>query len=79
MERIKLIDSEAFETKNVFKFEDGEVTIVEREVHEFYAFDRPASTRLIIDNAIEKTKTLIARSRSEMGELNSLLQELTAK
>ena len=79
MERIKLIDSEAFETSNVFNFEEGEVTIVEREVHEFYAFDRPAGTRLIIDNAIEKTRTFIARSRSEMAELNSVLQELTAK
>jgi hypothetical protein len=79
MERIKLIDSEAFETKNVFNFEEGEVTIVEREVHEFYAFDRPAGTRLIIDNAIEKTRTFIAKSRSDMAELNSVLQELTVK
>jgi hypothetical protein len=79
MERIKLIDSEAFETKNVFNFEEGEVTIVEREVHEFYAFDRPAGTRLIIDNAIQSTRNFIAKSRSEMAELNSLLRELTVK
>ena len=79
MERIKLVDSEAFETNNVFKFEEGEVIVVEREVHEFYAFDRPASPRLIIDNAIEHTRNFISKSRSDMGELNSLLRELTVK
>jgi len=79
MERIKLTDSEAFETRNVFNFEEGEVVIVEREVHEFYAFERPAGTRLIIDNAIQSTRNFIAKSRSEIGELNSLLQELTVK
>ena len=79
MERIKLTGSEAFETKNVFNFEEGEVVVVEREVHEFYAFERPAGTRLIIDNAIQSTRNFIANSRSEMAELNSLLQELTVK
>ena len=79
MERIKLTDSEAFETKNVFNFEEDEVVVVEREVHEFYAFERPAGTRLIIDNAIQSTRNFIAKSRSEMAELNSLLRELTVK
>ena len=79
MERIKLIDSEAFETRNVFNFEEGEVTIVEREVHEFYAFDQHSSPRLIIDNAIEHTRNFISKSRSEFGELTTLLGELTAK
>ena len=79
MERIKLADSEAFETRNVFNFEAGEVVVIEREVHEFYAFERPAGTRLIIDNAIQSTRNFIAKSRSEMAELNSLLQELTVK
>lgn len=79
MERIKLIDSEGFETRNVFNFEEGEVVVIEREVHEFYAFERPTGTRLIIDNAIEMTRTFIAKSRSDMAELNSVLKELTAK
>lgn len=79
MERIKLIESEGFETNNVFKFEGGEVTVIEREVHEFYRLEAPDPTRLIIGNAIERTRDFISRSRSEFAELASVMQELKAK
>lgn len=79
MKAIKLTDTETIETNNVFSFADGDVTVVEREIHEFYRLEEPASTRLIIGGAIERTRDFIAKSRSEMAEINSLLQELTAK
>ena len=74
MKAIKLIDSETVETRNVFNFADGPVTVVEREVHEFYAFPQHAPTRLVIVDAIEN---FVARSRSEIAELNSIMQELS--
>jgi len=71
MKAIKLIDSETVETRNVFNFADGPVTVVEREVHEFYGL---APTRLVVVDAIEN---FVARSRSEIAELNSIMQELS--
>jgi hypothetical protein len=79
MNAIKLIDTETIETNNVISFADGEVTVVEREVHEFYRLEEPASTRLIIDDAIERTKNYISKSRAEFSDLRMLLQELTVK
>lgn len=79
MERLKLIETEAFETRNVVKFNDCEVTITEREVHEVYRLDHSAGPRLVIDNAIERTKDFIAKSREEFAGLNSILNEFTAK
>jgi hypothetical protein len=79
MGSIKLINTETIETENVFNFAGGAVTVVERQVNELYRVERPAGTRLIIGNAIEHTKNFIAKSRAEIAELNSLLQELTAK
>lgn len=78
MKAIKLIDAETIETRNVFNFSDGPVTVVERELHEFYRFEQPAPTRLIIVNAFEQAKTFIARSRSEMAEVTSILRELSS-
>jgi hypothetical protein len=79
MKKIKLVDTETIETRNTFKFADGEVTVVEREVHEFYRLEPSPSTRLIIDDAIERTRNFIAKSRSEIAELSSVMRELTAK
>lgn len=79
MKTIKLIDTETIETTNTFKFADGDVTVVEREVHELYALKPSPSTRLIIDDAIESAKNFIAKSRSEIAELSSVMKELTAK
>ena len=79
MAKFKLIETEAFETRNVFKLEGGDVTIVEREVHELYRPERSAGTRLIIENAVQTTRNFISRSRSEIVELNSVMRELTAK
>ena len=79
MKAIKLIDTETIESSNVFSFADGEVTVVEREIHEFYRLEEASGTRLIIDDAIEKTKSFISKSKAEFSELSSLMQELTAK
>lgn len=76
MTAIKLIDSEVVETRNVFNFADGPVTVVEREVHEVYGFERSASPRLIIVEAIEN---FVAKSRSEIAGLSSIMQELAVK
>lgn len=75
MTAIKLIDSEAVETRNVFNFADGPVTVVEREVHEFYGFERSATTRLVIVDAIGN---FVARSRSEIAGLSSIMRELSS-
>ena len=79
MKAIKLTDTETIETSNVFSFADGDVTVVEREMHEFYRFEDASPTRLIIDDAIERTRNYISKSRAEFAELKSLMQELTAK
>lgn len=75
MKAIKLIDSEVIETRNVFNFADGPVTVVESEVHEVYGFDRSASPRLVIVDAIGN---LIARSRSEIAGLSDIMRELSS-
>jgi hypothetical protein len=71
MTAIKLIDSDTLESRSVFNFDDGPVTVVEREVHEFYGV---APTRLVVVDAIEN---FVARSRSEIAELSSIMQELS--
>ena len=78
MTAIKFIDSDSVVTRNVFNFADGPVTVVEREVHEFYGFERPASPRLIVVDAIERTRNLIARSRSEIAGLTDIMRELSS-
>lgn len=79
MNKIKLIDAETIETSSTFNFADGEVTVVEREVHELYALKPFRSTRLIIDDTIERTKSFIAKSRSEIFDLSSVMRDLTVK
>ena len=78
MTAIKLIDSETIETQTVFNFADGPVTVLEREVHESYCFQPPAPTRLIVGDAIERTRDFIARSRSEFAGLSSIMRELSS-
>lgn len=73
MKAIKLIESETVETKNVFNFADGPVTVVEREVHEVYGFQEPSPTRIVIVDAIEN---FVARSRSEIEGLKTIMREL---
>ena len=73
MKAIKLIESETFESKNVFNFADGPVTVVERETHEVYSFQQPSPTRLVIVDAIDN---FVARSRSEIAGLKTLMREL---
>jgi hypothetical protein len=88
MKAIKFTEIESFEAEGIFEFADGNVTINEREIHECvrYGADSnpqlieatgPRSTKLVIDDAIALTKDFVAKRRSEIGELNSILQELS--
>ena len=79
MKGIKLSESEVFESNRVFEFPDGPVEIYEREVHEFYLWERISSTRLVISDAIDRTRTFIAKTREEFSELNSVMRELVAR
>ena len=79
MKVIKLIESEVVESTRVFDFPDGPVTVCEREVHEFYAPEEAPSPRLVISDAINRTRTFIAKTREEFSELNSLMRELVAR
>ena len=79
MKVIKLIESEVVESTRVFDFPDGPVTICEREVHEFYGPAEASSTHLVISDAIDRTRTFIAKRREEFSELNSLIRELVPR
>lgn len=74
MTAIKLINSESIETRKVFNFDDGPVTVVELEVHDIYRFEQPRPTRLVIVDAIGN---LISRSRSEIANLDAIMMELS--
>ena len=78
MTAIKLIDSETIETRNVFNFTDGSVTVDECEVHEFYRYAPRVSPRLIIVDAFERTRQFIARSRSEIAGLSDVMRDLSS-
>ena len=79
MKVIKLVESEVVESTRVFDFPDGSVTVCEREVHEFYGPEETSPPRLVISDAIDRTRTLIAKTREEFWELNSLMHELVAR
>ena len=79
MKRIKLYESEVLESNRVFDFPDGPVTVCEREVHEFYRPEESSPTRLIISDAIDRTRTFISKTREEFSELNAVLRELITR
>lgn len=79
MKAIKLIESEVVETNRVLYFPEGQVTICEREVHEFYRPEDASPTRLIISDAIDRTRTFISKRREEFSELNSIMSELVTR
>lgn len=79
MKAMKLYNTETVETRNQFSFSDGVVKVVERETREIYRSEHPAAPRLVIENAIVRTKDLIIKSRAEISGLNAVLQELTVK
>ena len=80
MKVIKLIESEVVESTRVFDFPDGPVTVCEREIHEFYGPEEASSpTRLVISDAIDRTRTFIAKTREEFSELNSVMRELVTR
>lgn len=79
MKGMKLVDTEVIESNRVFDFPHGPVTICEREVHEFYHPDEASQTRLVVSDAIDRTRTFIAKARNEFSELNSLLRELVPR
>lgn len=78
MKSMNLSESETIETTRVVSFPDGPVTITESEVHEFYGPDL-ATTRLVISDAIDRTRTYIAKARDEFAELNSVMRELVPR
>ena len=79
MKRIKLADIEVIETNRVFDLPNGPVTVCEREVHEFYRVESASPTRLIISDALDRTRTFISKARVEFSELNSIMRELVAR
>ena len=82
MKAIKLSEIEVIETNGIFEFSDGPVIINEIEVHEFVSVDkgrRTSKPRLVIDDAIERTREFVAKARNEFGELSSLMRELQAR
>ena len=79
MKAIKLIESEVVETNRVLHFPEGQVTICEREVHEFYRPEDASPTRLIISDAIDRTRTFISKRREEFSELNAVMRELVTR
>ena len=79
MKGIKLIESEVIETNRVLHFPDGQVIVCEREVHEFYRPQEVSATRLVISDAIDRTRTFIAKTREEFSELNSIMRELVTR
>ena len=79
MKGIKLCETEVIESNRVVELPDGSVTICEREVHEFYRPEQASSTRLVISDAIDRTRTFISKSREEFSELNLVMRELIAR
>lgn len=79
MKIFKLCDQEVYETTSVIEFADGPVTIIEREAHELYRPVSPSPTRLIIGDAIERSKGFVSKARKDFLELNSLLQEMAVR
>jgi hypothetical protein len=85
----RYIETEVVETDRTFEFSDGAVIVNEREMRETVrisgahftgspAPEKPAQpTRLIIEDAVSRTRNFVAKTRDEVGELSSLLQELT--
>jgi hypothetical protein len=79
MNIIKLSDTKVIESNRVVDFPDGPVTIHEREVHEFYGPADASSTRLVISDAIDRTRTFISKTRDEFSELNSVMRQLVVR
>ncbi len=75
----RLCEKEVIVTTGMFEFADGAVTISERETHELYRPETPSPTRLIIGDAIERTKEFVSKARAEFTEMNSVLSELAAR
>lgn len=76
MEKLRLHETQVFESNGIFDFPDGSVKVYEREVREVY---RNAAPRLVIDDAVERTKGFISKARAEFADLNTLMTELTAR
>lgn len=82
MKAIKLSETEVIETSGVIEFSDGPVLINEREIHEFVRVNNGMTAgkpKLVIGDAIERTREFVAKARAEFGELSSVLQELRAR
>ena len=89
MKAKKYNETEVFEADRTFDFPDGGVTLKERATREVIRFskdqgiartgknDAAQTTRLVISDAVARTKNFVAKTRDEVGELSSILQELT--
>lgn len=76
MEKLRLHETQVFESNGIFDFPDGSVKVYEREVHDVY---RSAAPRLVIDDAVKQTREFVAKARAEFADLNLLMTELTAR
>ena len=72
MKAIKLSETEVIETNGVIEFSDGEFVRVKTGA----VAGKP---RLVISDAMERTRKFVAKARSDFGELSSVLQELQAR
>ena len=79
MRGINLSGTEVIESNRVVELPDGPVTICEREVHEFYEPKVASSTRLVISDPLDRTRTFISKTREEFSELNSVMNELVPR
>jgi hypothetical protein len=79
MKGIKLSETEVFESNRVFDLPGGSVVMFERQIHEIYRPEKNSSTRLVISDAIDRTRTFVSKAREEFSELNSVMRELVAR
>jgi hypothetical protein len=79
MKDIRLAESEVVEFNRVVDLPGGTVEVYEREVHEIYRPEKDSPTRLVVSDAIDRTRTFIAKRREEFSELNSVMRELVMR
>ena len=79
MEKVKLYETEVLESNRIFEFPEGRVKVYELEVHEIYRRQPVTTPKLVIEDALVRTKSFIAKARAEFADLNSLMSELTAR
>ena len=79
MRDIRLAESEVVEFNRVVDLPGGSVEVYERKVHEIYRPEEGSPTRLVVSDAIDRTRTFIAKRREEFAELNAVMRELATR